>query len=53
LFFVLFLSFSYCAVYVFDECCKHLKQESRAIALLLNYGIRLGVTVVGVANALL
>ncbi|WP_270968764.1 hypothetical protein [Campylobacter upsaliensis] len=45
-FFALFLSYS--VLKATDEYCN---QEDRAIPLLLNYAIRLGVTGVTVANA--
>ncbi|WP_270966393.1 hypothetical protein [Campylobacter upsaliensis] len=45
-FFVLFLSYS--PLKAADECSY---QEDRAVPLLLNYAIRLGVTGVTVANA--
>ncbi|EAL3993491.1 hypothetical protein A9748_01655 [Campylobacter upsaliensis] len=50
-FFVLFLFLSYSALKATDEYCKYIHQQDRAVPLLLNYAIRLGVTGVTVANA--
>ncbi|EAI0686429.1 hypothetical protein E0379_01005 [Campylobacter upsaliensis] len=50
-FFVLFLFLSYSALKATDEYCKYIHQQDRAVPLILNYGIRLGVTGVTVANA--
>ncbi|EJE0942203.1 hypothetical protein M4P98_000542 [Campylobacter upsaliensis] len=50
-FFVLFLFLSYSALKATDEYCKYIHQQDRAVPLILNYGIRLGVTGVAVANA--
>lgn len=50
-FFVFFLFLSYSALKAADEYCRYSYQEDRAIPLLLNYAIRLGVMGVTVANA--
>lgn len=42
-FFVLFLFLSYSALKATDEYCKYIHQQDRAVPLILNYGIRLGV----------
>ncbi|MCR2114441.1 hypothetical protein [Campylobacter upsaliensis] len=46
-----FLFLSYSALKAADEYCRYSYQEDRAIPLLLNYAIRLGVMGVTVANA--
>ncbi|MBS4235306.1 hypothetical protein [Campylobacter vulpis] len=50
-FFVLFLFLSYSVLKATDEYCRYSYQEDRAVPLLLNYAIRLGVTGVTFANA--
>ncbi|EIZ1623264.1 hypothetical protein MPK89_001106 [Campylobacter coli] len=50
-FFLLFLFLSCTVLNAAREYCKYAYQEDRAIPLILNYGIRLGVVGAGVANA--
>ncbi|WP_052780094.1 hypothetical protein [Campylobacter coli] len=49
-FFLLFLFLSCTVLNAARGYCKYAYQEDRAIPLILNYGIRLGVVGAGVAN---